>query len=392
MKILIASGFFESELTSFREYSYSKELSALGHDVTLMCGDQSYIWYGSRDRLPITEPTRRDAEFQRMTGVRVLRRRVFFRVSDFVLYWPLVQEIARADVVHIIEFRQGITLFIALAARLYGKPVVYDHEQRGDRTARWYSRLDSRFRRLLIRAGAHCVDCMRHTVLANRDHFRSCTRRRVEEIFAPLGVDPKRFYFDAQERAAVRSELGLAADERVAVMSGKLHRLKRVPEVVAACRRAGVRLILVGTLAPDVARQLDALEPGREILLPQASAERLRAIYSASDVAIFTTFTVSYWEAHATGMNLVVPASAFSRLVFDGDPKVAQFGDPDMFRIPDELYRDDVAIEEEIFQALRRLRPGRRVSQTRFSAEEQCRRLSDLYSRLIAQRKGVQVA
>jgi hypothetical protein len=78
--------------------------------------------------------------------------------------------------------------------------------------------------------------------------------------------------------------------------------------------------------------------------------------------------------------------------VFDGDPKVAQFGDPDMFRIPDELYRDDVTIEEEIFQALRRLRPGRRVSQTRFSAEEQCRRLSDLYSRLIAQRKGVQVA
>ena len=211
MRVLLVSGFFESQLVSFREYAYSKELADLGHDVTLMCGDQSYIWSKSRVRLPVTEPGKDDRAFVASTGVRLLRRQVFFRLSDLVLYRPSLAAIRQADVVHVIEFRQGITALVALLARAMGKPVVYDHEQRGDRTARWYSRVDSWLRRLLILAGSFTVDCVRHTVTANRDHFRSCTPRAVEMMWAPLGADPRRFYFDAAERAAVRRELGVGA-------------------------------------------------------------------------------------------------------------------------------------------------------------------------------------
>src|SRR5687767_14351181 len=63
MRVLLGSGFFESELPSFREYSYSKELALLGHEVTLLCGDQSYVWSGSRAGLPPTNPTLNDREF-----------------------------------------------------------------------------------------------------------------------------------------------------------------------------------------------------------------------------------------------------------------------------------------------------------------------------------------
>lgn len=384
MRVLLGSGYFESELPSFREYSYSKELAQLGHEVTLMCGDQSYVWSRSRVRLPVSNPARNDKEFAAATGVSVLRRRIFFRVSDFVLYWPVLAEIRRADVVHVIEFRQGVTVLIALLARLFGKPVVYDHEQRGDRTEKWYSRVDSMFRRLLIFIGSLTVSCVRHTVLANREHFLSCTPRRVPTIFAPLGVDPQRFFYDAQARERVRSELGLLPTQRVAVMSGKLHRLKRVTDVARACERAGVKLLLVGTIAPDVAQELKSVTDGTLVALPQATADRLRDIYNAADFAIFTTFSVSYWEAYATGVHLILPATDFTERVFATDPNVTKFGTADLFRVPDEEYREGVDISDVVYQALQVELPAARQSRMRFSAPDQCVELAKVYASLVA--------
>lgn len=387
MRVLLGSGFFESELPSFREYSYSKELAQLGHEVTLMCGDQSYVWNRSRVRLPPTHPTRNDAQFTASTGVSLLRRRVFFRVSDFVLYWPVIDAIRRADVVHVIEFRSGVTVLIALLARLFGKPVVYDHEQRGDRIEKWYSRVDSLFRRMLIFIGSLTVSCVRHTVLANRDHFMSCTPRRVPAMFAPLGVDPERFYHDEQARTRVRTELGLQPHERVAVMSGKLHKLKHVTDVARACQRSGVRLLLVGTIAPDVATELQSVPAGTVVALPQATADRLREIYNAADIAIFTTFSVSYWEAYATGVHLVLPDTAFTERVFERDPNVTRFGRADLFRVADEEYREGVDITDDVYAALQQPPAGARRSRMRFSSADQCVELAKVYASLLESKK-----
>lgn len=393
MRILVASGFFESGLPSYREYSYCQQLAAAGHDVALMCGDQSQIWSRSRVKLDVTDPTVNDAQFVAETGVRLLRRHVFLRYSDFVLYRPLLGEIRRADVVHIIEFRTGTTVLIAALAKLFGKPVVYDHEQRGDRLATWYSRADSLWRRLLVRTGSLFVDAVRHTVLANREHFlANCvkrTREKVETMFAPLGVDPQRFYFDPAARAALRERHGIAPDTPLAVMTGKLHAYKRVPEVVLACRQAGFRLMLVGSVAQDVRAELAALPPGDEIQVDQVSAAELRGVYSAADVAIFTTFTLSYWEAHATGVRLLIPDSPFSRLVFEDDAEVRRYGEAAMFRVPDEEYQPQVRITEPLAEGLAALRvrladPAlRRASQMRFSAQTQVAKLIELYDRVL---------
>ena len=179
---------------------------------------------------------------------------------------------------HVIEFRQGITAVVALLARALGKPVVYDHEQRGDRTARWYSRVDSWLRRLLILAGSFTVDCVRHTVTANRDHFRSCTPRPVEMMWAPLGADPRRFYFDAAEREAERREIGVGPKERVAIMTGKLHATKHVTDVVRACRAAGVRLVLVGTIPAEVRAELERWVPGRSSCAASPGGQAARPV------------------------------------------------------------------------------------------------------------------
>jgi glycosyltransferase involved in cell wall biosynthesis len=388
IKVLLASGFFESQLVSFREYAYSAELRAQGHEVTLMCGDQSYIWSRSRVGLPVTQPLQHDADFVARTGTRLLRRHVLFRVSDFVLYLPDLAAIRDADVVHVIEFRQGVTLAVALLAWAYGKPIVYDHEQRGDRSARWYSRLDSVFRRTLIGVGARVVDCVRHTVLANREHFASCTARNVRSMFAPLGADLTRFHHDETERRRVRIELQLPSDARVAVMSGKLHAEKRVVDVVKACAAAGVHVILVGTLAPDVEREL--LRTGVTFRATgEVSSDRLRALYNAADIAIFTTFSVSYWEAYATGIQLLVPATRFTELIFENKPGVTRFGSPSMFAVEDEQYRPGLEISEVLTEALLRVPPpGARRSRHDFSRQETGRRLAALYRELLEQRRG----
>ncbi len=394
MRILVASGFFESELPSYREYSYCQQLAAAGHDVTLMCGDRSHIWTGSRVKLKPTRPTLRDAEFVAETGVRLFRRHVFLRYSDFVLYRPLLGEIRRADVVHIIEFRTGVTVLIAALAKLCGKPVVYDHEQRGDRLATWYSRADSVWRRQLIRVGSLFVDAVRHTVLANREHFLACSlRKKVETMFAPLGVDPKRFYFDPAARSAWRERHGIGPDAPLAVLTGKLSIYKRVPEVVLACRRAGYRLAMVGTIAQDVQAALAQLPPGDELMIDQVSAQELRAVYSSADVAIFTTFTLSYWEAHATGARLLIPDSLFSRLVFGNDAEVRRYGEPGMFRVQDEEYQPQVHIDAPLAEGLAALRLRladptlSRSSQLRFSAQVQVAALIELYERVLGQRR-----
>jgi len=211
-------------------------------------------------------------------------------------------------------------------------------------------------------------------------------------MLAPLGIAPRLFFFDPAACASLRRIHGIALGTPIAVMSGKLHGCKRVVDVVKACRASGVRLVLVGTFAEKLRDEIARLPPGGEILLQQVEAGDLRGIYSMADIAIFTTFTISYWEAHATGIKMVIPNTAFSRLVFEGDADVLRFGEPSMFAVEDEEYRPHVAIEGMLAEGLERakesLRSGlKRASRLRFSAAVQAAALSELYQR-VTQRMG----
>ena len=391
-RVLICSGFFESSLPSYREYAYSSELVRLGYDVTLMCGDRSQIWARSRVKLTPTNPMSQDQEFVRSTGVQLLRRHVFMRYSDFVLYRPQLKAIRDADIVHIIEFRQGVTVLVAILAKMFGKPVVYDHEQRGDRTEKWYSRVDSILRRVLIAVGSTTVERVRHTVLANLKHFRANSLRSTESTFAPLGADPTKFYFDAQERADGRRRLGIGGDERCAIVSGKIHHFKRIPDVVRACQAAGWRLLIVGDVAADVAGELRSCAGETTTILPPVDAAGLRALYAVADLAIFTTFTLSYWEALATGAKLLVPRTEFTKFALDNDPTISFYGEPALFSIPDEQYREDAQIEPLLTAALRTIAPGDHAPNLRFSSPNQVAALAESYEEILSRRRPMAMA
>lgn len=355
MKILICSGFIETELDSFRENQYPRLLSSLGHDVTVVGSRLSWIWKFNRAGSRPSNPTARDHEFQVKYKYKILRVPSLIRVGDFILLMPPVKQMLSCDVVHVIEFRQGNSVLVALIARLMGKPIVYDHEQRGDRNYTILHRIDSKFRRFLIMFGSLFPNVVRHTVLSNRRHYLECAIRKPEHMqLAPLAADSSVFYYDELVRQSLRIELNVAANVRVVLMTGKITPEKRPIQAIRAAFRAGCTVWIVGSLHPHVLDDIKSLDPrekARLTIFPATTAEGLNRFFNAADIVLFTTFTVSYWEAATCGALLVVPRTEFSERAISADHAVL-FGDESMFSTVEERYRDDVDIESLIAAAM----------------------------------------
>lgn len=352
MKVLISSGFLETEQSSFRENQYSRLLALAGVDVVIHTSTESSIWKFNRAKSAKTNPGKFDDNLKKL-GVEVIRKKPIIRYADFLILPIPLKKIREADIVHIIEFRQGNGALVAMAARFFGKPVVYDHEQRGDRHYTIFHTLDSLVRRFFIGIGSIFVCSVRHTVHANRDHFlKNSWVKNIPLHFSPLGSDERYFKFDVNIRNKMRSELNIAPTQIVVAVTGKLDETKRSAEAIEACLDRGYEVIVAGTLTGGVENRIKAHKNSCRIKnLGRLSAEKLNEVYCAADIAIFTTFTISYWEALSTGLSIVVPKTSFSD-IFCADEKINLFGYQDMFLVPEEQYKDNFSVRDGIDKVL----------------------------------------
>lgn len=385
LNVLIVSAFFESAMPSLREPQYSRALSEAGANVTLFVSTGSNVWKFNRAGLKPTDPAKNDEQLSREFGFTVVRRRPLLRLSDLFLIWPPIKLIRSADMIHVIEFRQGFTVLVAIIGKLLGKPVIYDHEQRGDRHYSILHSMDSFVRRALIFIGSFFVDCVRHTVVANGQHFRASTFRRPPMFMRPLGADESRFFFDADQRKAFRNELGVAEGEKLVVFSGKLTEDKRIVDVVKAVKQAGATLALAGRLDGRIWQELVDEGLSEQIKrLDWLAPTRLAGLYSAADVVVFTTFSLSYWEAALTGAKVVVPKSHFFEAVLADQENFFGFGSPDMFVVEDEQYRataDVVGPLSATIQAALQSSDAR-IASTKFSWRGRRLELAEFYGQL----------
>ncbi|WP_028168366.1 glycosyltransferase [Bradyrhizobium elkanii] len=385
-KVLLVSGFTETEINSFREIQYSRVLAERGWDVEIRTSTESYIWKYNRSKLKSTFPSRNDDELKSKYGITISRSKPLLRLSDFVLLPISMAAIRSADVVHVIEFRQGLSVVYAALAKLFGKPVIYDHEQRGDRHYTWLHTLDSFFRRVLICIGSIFPDVVRHTVIANRDHFiRNSWSRKGKLMFAPLAADERVFFFSNELRAASRARLGLALDDKVVVISGKIDAVKRTEEAARAVRDAGYKLILVGRMSDDVRKMFSSYGTESVIQLPHSPPAEVNALYNAADAALFTTFSISYWEALSTGLQVIVPRTQFSEMALP-DNQAILFGSEEMFLVPEEQYKPETDVYDLVKQALhhRPLQLQSRTTNGSFLWPARAEELLKLYQSLCA--------
>ena len=157
-------------------------------------------------------------------------------------------EMARAD-------GAGLTRTERRVARLPGRELL--RRRWGGGAAEW-----------LAARGATIVAVSESTAEEIRRHYRV----RADAVI-PNGIDLN--LFTPRPRADARSQLGLPADERLALFAGRLNASKGEGFMPAACERAGFRLMVAGPSEAPGALYLGAL-----------SAEELALAYAAADCVL----------------------------------------------------------------------------------------------------------
>ncbi len=340
MNITIICGFFESTMQSYRENQFALRLASRNHNVRVITSDQSFIWKFNRARVRPTNPSINDDFYRQINNLALIRRKPYFRLGDLVMFPVRRNDFLDADVVHVLDFRQGITARAARLAMAMGKPVVYDHEQRGDRIGSPLHAVDNFVRRCLIRYGAEAPSLVRHTVISNRRYFETVAPRYSGPFaLSPLGVNETVFFKSAELRRETRRNLGLEPNEKMFLFTGKIDIDKRPASVMEAANIVGSKLFIAGKLSPSTA--IEAKKYSNVIVLGEKNQTDLNALYNAADFCIFTTFSLSYWESLSAGANVIVPATHFSQAILKDKPGVLLFGEPSMFAVEEERYHKE---------------------------------------------------
>lgn len=141
---------------------------------------------------------------------------------------------------------------------------------------------------------------------AEAARLRSHGHDRVSVWPTPVRTD----VYVPDDRRAARAELGVPQDERIVFAAARLHPVKNLPALVAACRSLEAMLVIAG--AGPERRRLEHLGyPGLRLLGWQ-SPEQLARWYAAADVVALSSFTegqpVAVLEAFACGRAVVATA------------------------------------------------------------------------------------
>ncbi len=240
-------------------------------------------------------------------------------------FWRAVRDI-RPDVLHTHNPKPGI--YGRILGRLAGVPIVVNtvHGLYATTDSPWWRRLvvyaleavASRF------SDAELVQNPEDLDLLGRLHIVEKSKLR----FLGNGVDLGRFnpQVVAELRAHERSRLGVADEEIVVGMVGRLVAEKGVPELVEAARSLGddVRIVVAGPNDPDKddAISPELLERGRDSGVEFVGMRRdIEAFYSGLDVFVLPShregFPRAAMEAAACGLPLVVTDIRGCRQVVD---------------------------------------------------------------------------
>jgi glycosyltransferase involved in cell wall biosynthesis len=213
-----------------------------------------------------------------LDGVRVLRVGPSgpARTGKYLMVLPAMWRLARArrhfDVV-VVRGTRVLGLPGLMAARLARRAIVLQAEVSGEMSGEiytWGTRFDRSPLKRVVRAGV----ALRNLLLRDADAFVTISKRTQAEFLdaglpprkvsqLPHGIDTQRFRpASAEERSALRAQLGLPAEALLIVFTGRLLKGKGIETLLTAFKRlasddARLHLAIVGSGA-DQALSIEA--------------------------------------------------------------------------------------------------------------------------------------
>jgi glycosyltransferase involved in cell wall biosynthesis len=204
--------------------------------------------------------------------------------------------------------------------------------------------------------------------VAGRDHHAARGYPAARTVVVVNGIDSEKFRPDAVARREVRAELGIAADEVVVGVVGRLDPIKDHPNFLAAAAkiaqaRRDVRFLCVGDGTAEYREKLVALSRNlgiAERLLWIAERTDIWRIYNALDVGVSSSISEGLTNVIAEAMACGVPCVATA--VGDSARLVAN---PRWLCRP----RDSVALTRTILNAIEDLPCAPETLRQRITAE-----------------------
>lgn len=148
------------------------------------------------------------------------------------------------------------------------------------------------------------------------EHYYGISPERI--VVIPHGVDAETFHARNRDRhrEVVRQQLRVGVDEFVVVFVGRDYRLKGLPVLVEAVRRAGVRItiIAVGVAPNAIPEEIRGTEGVVGRVLSVGLAADVVPYYAAADCYVlptrYDTFSLATLEAMASGLPVIVSRAA----------------------------------------------------------------------------------
>jgi hypothetical protein len=222
----------------------------------------------------------------------------------------------------------GLEIFSETATPYRRIAVIQDNSEDGRSRAQygWRGRLKAVAHRLVKQPAYRRVVRHADRVILNVPETQEIVRPwlgadeqedlRHKAVQLRLGFDPSEFYFESDERAAWRSEHGIAPHEVVLVTCTRATPSKRLEDVIDAVsrlRRQGLalRYVLSGLLDDSYAQTLRAHaarqpEPDAVLLLPLLDHDAMRVLFAGSDLGFWSQAAISIQQAMGTGLPVVL--------------------------------------------------------------------------------------
>jgi glycosyltransferase involved in cell wall biosynthesis len=295
-----------------------------------------------------------------------------------------------------------------LAARLRGRPVVLQPEINGEMSGRayvWGTPYDHGGWWTAVRAGT----AARNWFFRDADAFVAMSRAieaemlearmpREKVVYLPHGVDTARFRpAEPDERSAQRARLGLPADAKVVIWTGRLLRAKGLETLLRAFARLAsadprVLLVLVGSgegqaLSVEAELRARAEQPpllGRVVFTGAVDdvAPWLRAADAFAFPSEFEALGLSLLEAAACGLGCVASRTGgIVDVVEDGaNGLLSTPGDADALASAIERLLSDATLRADLGAA------ARRTVLARFDEADSVERYRTLFAELAGRR------